>query len=416
MSTLGGSKTPKNTVQTQDPFRFFWLVNVWLIPLGALAVFQSSQEINVQKIVYVIYFCASAFIALHYVNLKSTQRHLPTRNLSTYGVVITSMCFLFLIVGEVTSEALRNILPYILFGLAPAIGVALGLTFRTSYLRTALLVLTSLSAFITFSDWISRRGATEIFAKAGLAGATFPALGFAVALWASFYSKGSARVKFSVVAGFILMAMLSTGSRTNLLFLLAAVPLIVFKSRVADDNSEQTKPTRRLAFRTIVQISLVGLAAFLILQSLNLADFILLRLVSINQTFLVDAFSDQSFVLRQTAYDFGARAFAESPLWGAGLNQNFTGPLGDTQFSALLKFGALGYLLVSAWFAILALNSSKLSAVDLKISRAVQGWILILLAISFSGPVFEDKSTALAVIFVTALSTSATRGNPNLKL
>jgi hypothetical protein len=387
---------------------FFWLITLWFIPFGALLVFQSSQDVNSQKIIYTLYFCATAAISFLYSQSRTFDQNRQTISLALVGFLIAATTFGYVLIDGLTEEAIRNFIPYLLLGLAPSIGLAMGQVFSSSLLKNALLIVSALSALLTFSDWISRRGATDLFSKVGLASATLAALGFSVAIWASIYSSGVRRLVFSLLSGFILIAMLSTGSRTNLLFLLALAPLIVKSQRGVRDEPVGKKARKRSFLKSSLQIIAVAFAGLVLLQSLNLADYILNRLINLNQVLLVNAFEDQSFVLRQGAYDFGLAKFEKAPLFGGGFDQNFSGPLGDTPFSALLKFGLFGFLVCASWFILFNKKKKQITSSP-ETTKAFSGWLLVLIAISFSGPIFEDKSTALAVVFVVAILTALFR-------
>lgn len=412
---LNSNYSPKYTQITSRSKKayssnFFWITSLWFIPLGALFVFQSSQDVNSQKIFYTVYFCATAAVSFLYSQSRVFDQSRQTFGLASVGLVIVAISFVYVLIDGLTETAIRNFIPYLLFGLAPSIGIALGNAFSSTLLKNALVLVSVLSALLTFTDWISRRGATDLFSKIGLASATLAALGFSVAIWSSIYSHGAKRLVFSLLSGFILIAMLSTGSRTNLLFLLALVPLLGRNRRAVRDEPHGTTTRKRSFLKSSLQIAAVGLSGFFLLQSLNLADYIISRLINLNQTLLTNAFEDQSFLLRQSAYDFGLAKFEEAPLFGGGFDQNFSGPLGDTPFSALLKFGLFGFFICAGWFVYLNKKKRSINGSQ-ETSKAISGWLLVLIGISFSGPVFEDKSTALAVVFVVAIVTALLREN-----
>jgi hypothetical protein len=165
---------------------------------------------------------------------------------------------------------------------------------------------------------------------------------------------------------------------------------------------------------SLFQLFVMGILGVVVVQALGLLDFVYLRLVVQTQVFLGSAFEDQSFVLRQNAYAGGLERFLENPLTGFGFNQEFSAAMGDTPFSALLKFGAIGFALTASWFFLLARRSMKLDDQHADTRKGIAGWLLVLLALSYSGPVFEDKSTALATVFATALIASSFRESMKL--
>jgi hypothetical protein len=315
------------------------------------------------------------------------------------------------------TEQIRDAIPYVLIAAAPVIGQYFGKSLSVNFLVVSGITVSLVASFLTFIDWISRRGATDILGKAGLSSAVLPALGLALSIWMSLYASGWKRLFFTFAASAILVFMLATGNRTNYVLFFALIPL-AFKSDLfrRHRGALRLAPARNSTFLLLFSLILFAGMAFIFISNLGLGSFLQERLINFSQIFLNNATNDQSYVLRAIYYQLGFDTFIQSPLFGSGFNPFGDTRVQDTPFEGLAKIGIFG----SATFAIGMLSmvraGSRLPESFAALKSAFVGWLLVLLALSPFGTIWQDKGLAIAIVYVVALTQSGNQDREILSL
>ena len=303
-------------------------------------------------------------------------------------------------------EKTRDALPYLMIALATPIGIAIGQRLTTERLVLGSIFLGILSSALTFTDWVSRRGASDLFAKFGLSSAILPAFGLAIAFWTSLNLTGWKRALVIIVSALDLVFMLATGNRTNLVMLFVFIPVLwIFFQRRPNRTGLENSGARKLLELALV-VCLVGLLFYFVSVLFKLQAFLEFRFVNAIQLFLADAQNDQSFVIRSQYFNLGYDFFLQEPIFGKGFSPFGSIPVLDTPMEGLAKIGILG---TSLFIGILVqvYLSIRNSAETVQILRpAFQGWIFVLFALVPFGTVWQDKGLPIALVLAVAMAQS----------
>jgi hypothetical protein len=386
---------------------------LWVISLAALVVFQSSQDVSISKIGYFALFLAAAtisfFLPIHGVLSPSRLLLEKGQRYSLFALLYTVALLLFF---GFDIDQIRDAIPYILLTLAPFIGRQIGQKLSTRYLAHSAVALSVIASFLTFSDWISRRGGTDLVSKVGLSTAILPALGFALGIWISFYSKGMERLVLIVASTLILAMMLGTGNRTNLTLLAALLPLLIAAKLFSIKQSRVGihLPKRR-AFSGLFALLMLTVAIAGFFAYLGLSAFLEQRLLTLSVDFFSNSNSDQSFLIRSLYYEIGIKYFQENPFFGSGFNPFINIISIDNPFEGLVKIGILGSFLYSLTIYFFVKSSFSLSNAHIAIKQAYLGWTFVLVALLPFGTIWQDKGFAVAMVFVAAITQASLSNN-----
>jgi hypothetical protein len=382
-----------------------WAFLLWSISLATLLIFQSSNEVSVNKVLFALYFFSAALIAV--LHTANPSNHLLRERRSTWILPLASSAYNFalLLVHGFSQSQLRDSFPYLFVALAPVLGSAIGRNLDPRYIFVSALLLSVMASLLSFVDWVDRRGATDALSKIGLSSGALPAFGLAVAAWAAFYTRGRKRTTLLIVAATILALMLGTGTRTNLVFLVVLLPFLFSDRKFLGEFYLER-------FRKKIS-SILGLLVFLsisilaVLSLFGLTSLFQRRFFELTEAFLQNPTNDQSFVLRAVYYQEAQKIFMENPIIGMGFSPFGNVSVLDTPFEGLAKIGVVGNLLLV--FVLLGaytkLNKTA-DAHNLYALRGVQGWFFVLMALVPFGTIWQDKGLPIAIILAYALAES----------
>jgi O-antigen ligase len=382
--------------------------------LGSLAVFQSSDELTPQKILFFGAVMVSFGVVLtrlpRLVQTHAYHDLLPLLRASVvlFGVVLVS--FVVSYANDVPQKPwLRDVGPYILVACAPFFALDAQASFSRPGLRRLVVVAGTLGAFAFTVVWLTNRMIADLsFIPIGLGTMLLPAAGFAYAM-SEFLDGGRARLGWLALASAIPAMMLTTGTRTTLL--LAVVPVaIVFGGR------------RRLtgrSLRLLVAVPLVVLFGLATIQGV-------VEVTGGDRAVLAKRFSlfseigtgnDQSYRDRVAQTNAAWALFRSSPLTGVGpgvdiaWNDSFgrphLSPNVDSPVSFLTKYGVLGIValgfLVGGYIGVLRRLRARTGRRTVA-QYALIGYGATIVAWSVLVNSLEDKGLSIGLVVLLALA------------
>lgn len=374
------------------------------VVIGGMVVLGSSSDLNSAKVVYAATLVVCAVISASQLAADPPAVALQFRPLVWWGLAVIAVLILgFFSPQNDPMTFARQSIFYLLAILGPIVGVDAGrrLPPHTAY---AIVGLVGVIAAIGFAaDWLDRRQVTSLgTGRFVLSSLLLPALAFALALVLVFHSKRlSSRLLWLTVVLVIPVAMLVTGTRTNLIVLLA-IPLVLGRIR------NFRVPPIRMSILVLLAGS-VGVALFLLVASVVISDpaFIPSRIRAVLTIIAGDAEADASFAGRSEQFQIASALVAESPWLGHGLGAYFGFTL-DTFLLTVVRIGWVGTAALIG-FVVATCRAVWLTRREFGPSPGITAWWVLIAAatanIAFGTP-FEDRGFGFAIMLGTMVVAS----------
>jgi hypothetical protein len=384
-----------------------------VVVFGGLLVFQSSDGLSGPKVGYLGLYCIA--VAVAFLNLDRVEPRLeqPIRPLLLTGPVLLGVIALSALValqnGTTVSDWSRDSVAYIFLAISPLLALDAAARLRERTILRMFVAAGCLSAASLALTWVERRG----FANLPLDRLFLPSTGLTTALFIYALARaqiGSQRTgRWIVLAGVVLMFMLVTGTRTNLLFLLAPPLLALLAGQ---------------GIRAVVRLSAVVVGLLLVAIVLGVvvgrvtgvsSDVISSRLASVKSGAASGAVAGQSLQMRVEETQLAWHTFQQHTFTGAGLGHRFLykDPFGlisdnyylDTPVLLPAKLGlvgllAFGLLAGAYWRACRSLRKIA----DRSVTSALIAFLIIWTLALPLGLAVEEKGFGFALVFLIALS------------
>lgn len=379
-------------------------VRLIAVVLGALLVFQSSA--NGGKVAYIglaVACCALSGIRLGRDDNPVIRSFRPLLGGSlALAVMLFISSFVSRASGVPTTDWFRDALPYILLVALPVVGIDAGRDLTRKNADRLIAGIGILAAVGFALDWLDRRGVSGLgVGRVVLASAVLPALAFAYAL--AHADAGWRAFRWLLVAATIVALLLITGTRTNIVFLIAVLGVVGLKRKAA------INPLRLVLYLTGIVAAVVVVVPILGGYVINDPQFLSSRTEAALAAIHGEAASDQSYQAREHSYVLTRQQFKDHRLLGTGPGFAETS---DSPWVVPAKFGIVGTVVLMTFFLsiFLSVRKARQASGPLPVYAAARGWALILLALTPFGPWTEDKGMALALTLLTAAV--ASHANP----
>ena len=383
------------------------------VVFGGLLTLQSSQSLSLLKFVYLGGVGGAALGALLALQDPATRSaRAQMRPLFRISVGLLALIAVSLVQALVRGTSpvgwLRDVSPYILLAAVPLFVVDASAHVSRRWLVRGFGVAGALACLSFSVTWLERHHLAGLpidrllFPSAGLA------IGFLCYAFAQAQRAPSGRTRWAVAGAVLLALLLVTGTRTNLLVVVAPAAMVI---------ADRQNPGRIVRFCGRVGIVvLLAVVARVLLSAVaqtaltGATD----RLASVTRV-VSDPIASQSLHERMTESRLAWDTFTSAPLDGVGPGHIFvwrdqfgyvhSGFTMDTALLFLTKFGVLGVGLL-----LFALHAGREFARGLGVLRlheparlALVGYMVFwLVALPLLLP-FEDKGFGLALIFLLAL-------------
>ncbi len=389
-------------------------VRLLVFVFGSLVVFQSSDELTPQKVLFFagVMVSVGAIVVRLPALVGTTAYHdlKPLLRASVVLLVVVGASFVVSYANDVPQKPwVRDAAPYVLVACAPLFALDAYRAFSRTELRRLIAIAGLLGAAAFTVVWLTRRSIADLgFIPFGLGTMLLPAAGFAYAM-SVFLEGNRARYTWLAIGTAIPAMMLATGTRTALL--LAAAPLaIAFGGR---------RHLMGRSLRLLVAVPLIALFGLAMAQGvLALAggdrDVLAKRLDLVEQ---IGSAQDQSYSDRVSQTESAWTLFRSSPLVGVGpgaaidwtdtFGRPHSSPNVDSPVSFLTKYGAMGF--VALGFLVLGFTS-VLSRLRARVGRrtivhyALIGFGATFVAWSMLVNSLEDKGLAVGLALLLALA------------
>ena len=373
-------------------------VRVIIVVAGGMIVLGSSSDLGPNKLIYAGALVVCSVVAAYRllvdppVYLREFKLLVPW-GLAVVGVLVLS--FFLAPAGSSISIFGRQSIFYLLILLGPVIGLDSGrdLSPRVVYLLIGVIGVVAAAGFA--ADWLNRRGVTALpFGRFVLSSLVLPALAFGLSLVMFFHTRRLLnRILWMVPIISIPIAMLVTGTRTNLIVFLAIIA-VLGPARLA------RVPLGRMLFLVAVA-GVGGIALFPIVASFAVADptFLAVRVQAAISA--VSGMGDQSLGFRQEQAQSALLMLDQSPLLGYGLGYVIPFTV-DSPLLTVLRLGWVGTGVVVAFIGALSmavLRGNRVYGAS-PASTAWWGFLLVCLANLFFGTPLEDRGFGFAVMLV----------------
>ncbi|GAA2874048.1 hypothetical protein GCM10010472_34190 [Pseudonocardia halophobica] len=306
----------------------------------------------------------------------------------------------------------RDALPYFLLTVLPVIGIAAGERITRRWNDVWMVLLGIVVSVGVTSEWLARREVSALpFGRFVLSSAVIVALCFAYAVTMAGLPRRRGRVGWAVVATIILVVMLLSGTRTNIVLLAALVGVVGLAKPSA------VSPRRMASLVLCILLAFVTVAPLVAHVVVSDPTFFSDRIQSAEAVLTGEAASDGSFGERQQAYEWTAEAFADHPILGTGPGHLYPAPEKltfnlDAPGIVPAKFGLVGMFFIAAFLlaAVVAVRRIRVEYGGFPTYTAARGWMCVLVALIPFGPWLEDKGFAIALAILFAGVVSETRG------
>ena len=398
------------------------LTRVVVVVFGGLLVFQSSQSLDSPKIAYLAAFSVAFAAALPNFRRALYGCGQATRNIVTSALAFAAMILLSLAVslahGDDLSLWVRGAAPYILFAAMPVFALDAALSVPRRMLTALLLLAGTVATAAYVVEWAARRRDLVQLAlnHVALPSTLLPASLFALALA---YALRARRFRWlwAGVAGLVLLAMLLTGSRSNLA-LLGALPFVYLSV-----GGGPMSRTARFVAVAVVVLALAAAGLTVVQNSPGFAGGVLADRLSSVVTILSNPTADASFRDRAAETAAALRDWSASPflgtgpahlvVWstpgGGGAGLNIDSPVMYPMQFGLLGVAVLGGVALS-WLGFIRRTSASVARATLAGAWGVAfAWSAI-------GSPLDDKGFTMALLLGLAISlasdTSIAAGPP----
>jgi O-antigen ligase len=398
-----------------------------VVVLGALTVFQSSEELTSSKLAYLgalgISFGA---VLVRLPTLAGTPAFRDLAPLLRASVVIFALIAVSLPVSafnDVPQKAwLRDIAPYVMVAFAPFFALDAQASIRRVTLQRILLLGGTLGALGFTARWLTNRGIADLSSlSVGLPTLILASAVFAYGVGALLHGHRR-RLAWAAFTAAIFAMLISTGTRTALILLAGPLAIVV--------GSRQRIAQRSI--RLVVAVPLLAVLVFLGMQGIVRVTDADTRVLTQRTSLLFSSgerTSDRSYLDRLAQTDSAWDLFRSSPVVGTGpgtpivwsnsFNEIQTSTVIDSPVSFLAKFGALGLVAPAALVLgyVATLRALRRRTVVSTIPQlALIGFGAIVAAYSLLYNPYEDKGFAIGLMLLLALATreavDAEHGSP----
>lgn len=364
---------------------------------GGMYVLGSSLELSPIKVVYSLLVVLCAVIA----GLRVVRGTVPAprlfRPLVWFGlaVVLTLVAGFLLDPARSLPEAARTGIFYLLITAAPLIAIDAAPELRPQHPRLITFAVGVISAIGFGTDWLERRGVSALqVGRFVLSSLLLPAFAFALALVALGTERGLLRrLPWLAAVVVIPIAMLVTGTRTNLVIFVALLGIL--------GRAENHRLPPLQALRTVGTALVLIAAAFPLVAQFVVAQpgFIDTRVRLLLGAVSGRTVQDESLTLRLSQSARASQMIAEHPFFGVGVGH----PIPFTLDSPLLTVARLGILGTGALVAFLVACAVLVRRSALRYGRseahtAFWGFALVAVAQLPIGSPLEDHGFGFALI------------------
>jgi len=371
-----------------------------IVVAGGLFVLGSSSDVSATKLVYsgLLVLCAgvSAFRLLR----DPPTWVGPFRPLVGFGLALAAVLFVSYFAspsGADLSTFARQSIFYLILLAAPVIGLDSGRDLTPNAVYKIVWVAGIIASIGFATDWLERRNVSSLdVGQFVLSSLILPGFAFSLALVLLARARGPvAKLPWLALALVVPIAMLVTGTRTNLI-IFAAVLAIVGQSK------NFRIPARKMLV-ILASVLAIGAALFPIVANavISRPGFIESRIQALLSITSGNAGADQSFSGRQSQYELALDLIAQSPVFGQGLGYQLTFTL-DTPLLTVVRLGILGTAILLAFVAAIAITFRRATA-RFGPSVSYTAW-LGLLAIAIAnvpfGTPFEDRGFGFTFLLV----------------
>jgi hypothetical protein len=372
-----------------------------VVVVGGLLVLGSSGDLSANKFVYagLLVLCAGISVGRLITSPPSYAHHF--KSLVWVGLALLAILGLSYLASPSGSDLGtfgRQAIFYLLIVLGPVIGLDAGRDIppRVTYPLVGVLGLVAAVGFAF--DWLDRRGVTALSSgRFILSSLMLPAFAFSLALVMVFHAeKRMARILWLVPVVGIPIAMLVTGTRTNLIVFAAIFAVLGLQRRM------RVPPGKMLGL--VVIGGVVGGLVFPIVASVAIADpdFLQSRIRASLTVLNGQGGADQSYAIRQNAYVVATDLIDRSPVFGMGLGYTIPITL-DTPLLTVVRLGVLGTAAVAAFLAAMGWSIWKATRA-VGPSPATTAWwgllLVMLCNIPFGTPL-EDRGFGFTLLLAS---------------
>jgi hypothetical protein len=381
-----------------------------VVIIGGMLVLGAGSDVSTNKIVYAaaVLLC-SAISAYRLLIEPPIWAHL-FRPLIALGSVFFCLFVISTLLGvqggTPIESVVRQAIFYLLIIAAPIIGIDAGRSMKPGTVYRIIWIVGIVAAVGFATDWLTRRGVSSLdFGRIVLSSLVLPAFTFAVALVHAPLVKGaSLRVFWMAPIVVIPVAMLVTGTRTNLIIFVAVIGVVGALSRFR-------VPLHRMSILIGAGLLAGALIFPVVVNSvMSRPEFIQQRMQALIQVLSGDLTSDQSYSFRNAQNDLAVRSVLESPLFGHGVGYGIDQTL-DTPLATVMKLGVLGTISLLSFLVVAAAlinKSGKLHGFSAA-HTAMRGLMLVLVCSIPFGTPFEDRGFGFTLVLVfTAVAAELT--------
>lgn len=328
----------------------FAAVRVIAVAGGGMVVLGSSSDLGPNKIIFAAVVIVCAIVSAYRLIENPPRYAWVFRPLLWWGLAVIAAIGISYMAspagGDIGTFGRQSIF-YLLIVFGPIIGLDSARDLKQSTVYTLVGVIGVVAAAGFAADWLDRRGVTALpFGRFVLSSLVLPGFAFGLALVLFFHSRGFLRRALWLIpiVG-IPIAMLVTGTRTNLIIFIAVV-MVLGRFR------NMRVPLGRMLLLVLVA-GAVGLTLFPIIASVVVADpaFIQQRVQAALSA--ITGGGDQSLSFRQAQATIAAEMVAENPWFGYGLGYTIPFTV-DSPLLTVLRLGWIGTALVLGFIGALS--------------------------------------------------------------
>jgi hypothetical protein len=383
------------------------------VVFGGLVTFQSSEELTSLKLAYL----AGIVVAFGGALLSYSQRQhqltyavsLPLLRGSLVLFVMIMLSFAAASVNGVpVSNWLRDVAPYLLFASAPIFALDAQASLGQRALVVLLVAAGTLATLSYAITWVERRELADLpIAQLALPSFFLPAALFSYSISAALH-KNQGRIYWLVTAASIFALLLSTGTRTTLVLLVAPLAVAIAARRYLAAR------LTRLFLLVPAALAISLLLAYSVIRLSDASSEVVGERIAVFQA-TGDQEADASYRDRIAQSNVAWSVFEEDPLEGGGPGTVFewraangdekTAFVLDTPVSFPAKFGIVGLAAIGAvilWFATFLRSITSFNHPRTE-TLALAGYAGVAVVASLLAPPFEDKGFSLGLILILAL-------------
>lgn len=382
---------------------YFILTRSWarvaVVVAGGILVLGSSSDVGAQKVVYAAAFILCALVSTWRLTSNPPTWLSPFRPVIVLGLVLLA-CLIFSVVAnpdvDITTTV-RQGLFYVMIPFAPIIGLDAGRDSKSRSVMHWIAVIGCIAAVGFAADWLNRRGVSSLpIGRFIVSSLMLPTLAFALSIVRVVYARGFARIMWFIPIVVIPVALLVTGTRTNLIVFLALIGVLGASAK------------RRVNLSRVLGLTITAAGTIAIVFPL-LADavidqpgFIEARIQALLGVLGGNAVGDQSYAARNEQYFYAGQWISEAPWLGKG--PGFSPPISlDTPLAVVVRVGVVGTIALVLFLIALVLasrQSAKMHGYTF-MHTTVTGVALVCLANLPFGTVVEDRGFAFMLVLLT---------------